>query len=965
MKDETKPASYPVLLPKTTFSLRAGMAERSKDFIKRWEEFNLWDKLREQSADKKDTFILHDGPPYANGDLHMGHALNKILKDIINRSRQMNGFDAHYIPGWDCHGLPIEWKVEENYRAQGKSKDDVSISDFRKECRSFAKGWIEKQREQFQALGLLGDWQNPYLTMDYKSEARIVSEIGKFLLSGNLSQNARPVLWSIAEKTALADAEVEYHKQTSQAIFVAFPLSDDSCENLGLATDTSILIWTTTPWTIPANRAIAFNKGFTYCLAQDENSGQKFLIEDGCLINKSLARNWIHRGKYFSGTDLLEKKLKASHPLAYHPDPAIAQGYSYEVPLLAADYVTREQGTGFVHTAPSHGEDDFRLGKEHDLLSENTVDEDGYYTQLIPGFAGARIYDEHGKKGDANERVLKALAQTNLLLGKNDYSHDYPHSWRSKTPLIFRNTSQWFIRMDWRGDGESHTLREKALAEIEGVNFFPKEGKKRLRDMIASRPDWCVSRQRLWGVPLPIFTHKQTGEPLREQSVIDRVSEIFANEGAGSWYRREAQDFLPEPYKACDYEQCQDIVEVWFDSGSTHAFVLEPRLGIDCADLYLEGSDQHRGWFHSSLLQACGTKGKAPYKSVLTHGFVLDENGRKMSKSLGNIIAPDKVLKKHGPDILRLWVAFSYYTGDLRIGEEILKSCSDTYRRFRNTLRFLLGNLPERRVALPDNLQELPILERVLLAMLSRLDEELAGCIDKHNFTPYINVLHDFCNGSLSSWYFDVRKDCLYCDGEGDAKRQHCLAVMEVLFEFLTRRLAPILCFTAEEAYQALQQKRGDANETKLHDSIHLQEFAKIPQRWQNKKLVEDWQEFLSTSDWHSIINREIDEMRKDKQIGSSLEVRLIFPSPSINTWNRRLERLSIADSEKEAVFAEVFIVSDVVFDRESQSSDLKPRVEKISDWQKCVRCWKFTADVGKQKEHPELCTRCYKVVTE
>ena len=976
-KESTK-ESNGVILPKTDFSLRAGMVEKSKDFIELWDKFDLWAKLREQSANKP-KFILHDGPPYANGHLHMGHALNKILKDIINRAQQMRGCDAHYIPGWDCHGLPIEWKVEEEYRTQGKNKDEVSIAEFRAECRQFAEKWIEVQKQEFALLGLLGDWQNPYQTMDYASEARIAKEIGKFLVSGNLNQSARPVLWSIAEKTALADAEVEYHQHVSQAIFVAFPLSNDACKKLKLKEGTAILIWTTTPWTIPANRAIALNDDFTYWLVRDSTSGLEFLIEKDCLANEIGKReHWIDLEKSISGAELAG--LLAKHPLANHPEESVSAGYRYDVPLLAAEFVTREQGSGFVHCAPSHGEDDFRLGVKHNLPRENTVDENGYYTSAIPGFEGARIYDENGKPGDANKRVIKALEESNSLLEKYNYKHDYPHSWRSKTPLIFRNTSQWFIRMDWQAQGETQTLREKALAEIERVTFFPKEGKKRLHDMIASRPDWCVSRQRLWGVPLPIFTHKQSGEVLREQSVIDRVVEIFAREGAGSWYQRPAQDFLPEGYKADDYQQCQDIVEVWFDSGSTHAFVLEERLGLDCADLYLEGSDQHRGWFHSSLLQACGTKGKAPYKAVLTHGFVLDERGRKMSKSLGNITAPQKVLQKYGPDILRLWVAGSNYTDDLLIGEEILKSHADMYRRFRNTLRFLLGNLeqeppeeksPEEKPTALD-IKKLPLLERVLLAQLTELDGFLERCINNHNYTAYINALYGFCNSKLSSWYFDIRKDCLYCDGRKDTKRQQCLAVMELLFEFLTRRLAPILCFTAEEAFQSLREKRGEENKAKFKDSIHLQGFVKVQQAWQNKELAQQWQEFLNADDWHASVNSEIDKMRKEGQLGSSLEARLVFPYGKVNTWESKLKALGIVGSAQEVkdILAEIFIVSDVILDRKSQSTIMNPRVEKITDWQKCERCWKFTQEASKQEigkidSHANLCSRCANVVEQ
>ncbi len=941
------------------------MAERSKEFLRAWQNLNLWQQLRKnatmrttETGEPRELFVLHDGPPYANGHLHMGHALNKILKDIINRSRQMGGRDAHYIPGWDCHGLPIEWKVEEELRAQGKQKEQSSVADFRRACRVFAEGWIEKQKAEFQELGVLGDWEKPYLTMDYASEARIAQEVGKFLVSGNLHQSARPVLWSVAEKTALADAEVEYHTHTSQAIHVAFPLAEESCKQLDLPLDTAILIWTTTPWTIPANRAIAYNEDFSYCLAQDEKTQRLFLIEETCL-KRDNKEAWQEKSKTIAGKALAS--CIARHPFASHKE--LGDGYSYEVPLLPAEYVTREQGTGFVHTAPSHGEEDFKLGQKHGLPCHDTVNEEGFYTDKIAGwqtiFQGARVIDEKGKEGDANRRVIEALEATGLLLRKERVTHDYPHSWRSKTPLIFRTTSQWFIRLDWKKNETDKSLREIALAEIEEVRFFPEQGKARLRDMISSRPDWCVSRQRWWGVPLPIFIDKKTSEPLREQKVIDRVSEIFAKEGGDSWYERDAQDFLPAPYKAEDYEQCQDIVEVWFDSGSTHAFVLEPRLGVEQAHLYLEGSDQHRGWFHSSLLQACGTKGKAPYKEVLTHGFVLDSEGRKMSKSLGNITAPQKVLEKHGPDILRLWVASSNYTHDLRIGDDILTSVVDSYRRFRNTLRFLLGNLETTPAPpLDEDISNLPYLERGVLAMLARLEEKLEKCIENYNFTSYINNLHNFCNKILSNFFFNIRKDCLYCDAKDSKKRTACLSVMEVLFEFLTTRLAPILCFTAEQAFQSLRDKRGEKQDEKLwSDSIHLKDFKKIPQNWNNNALNEHWDEFLNTGGWHTKINSDIDRMRKDKHIGSSLEARVFFPTH----MHRQLSNIGISKtgSVREAALAEIFVVSDARFD---DTLDL-PLIEKITDWQKCARCWEYTPEVGEHKNHPTLCARCCNVV--
>ena len=938
--------------------MRADMAKRRGNFLRAWQGMDLWQKLRERKTqEKRDLFVLHDGPPYANGHLHMGHALNKILKDIVNRSQQMGGRDAHYIPGWDCHGLPIEWKVEEKLRAAGKRKEQSSVANFRKACRKFAEEWVEVQKEEFQDLDVLGDWENPYLTMDYASEARIAREIGKFLTSENLHRSARPVLWSVAEKTALADAEVEYHKHTSQAVHVAFPLTEASCKQLQLPPETNILIWTTTPWTIPANRAIAYNKDFPYTLAKDEKTQRLFLVEETCLDNDG-KKTWITQGKTIAGKDLANSK--ARHPFARHEDKELAEGYGFEVPLLPADYVTREQGTGFVHTAPSHGEEDFKLGQKHGLPCDDTVDEDGFYTDKVAGFQtifrGARVIDENGKEGDANQRVLEALRQTGMLLRQEALRHDYPHSWRSKTPLVFRTTSQWFIRMDWKKNEADKTLREIALAEIEGVRFFPGQGKARLHDMIASRPDWCVSRQRWWGVPLPIFTDKKNGEPLRDQKVIDRVSEIFAKEGGDSWYERDAQDFLPAPYKAEDYEQCQDIVEVWFDSGSTHAFVLEPRLGVEQADLYLEGSDQHRGWFHSSLLQSCATKGKAPYKAVLTHGFVLDKEGRKMSKSLGNITAPQEVVKQYGPDVLRLWVASSSYTGDLRIGEDILASVAYTYRRFRNTLRFLLGNLETIPApALDENtVADLPYLERGILAMLARLDTKLDRFAKNYNFTPYINKLHIFCNKALSNFFFNIRKDRLYCDAKDDPQRIACLSVMEILFEFLTRRLAPILCFTAEEAFQFLREKRG---EKKWADSVHWQSFVDIPIHWGNYGNLEKWNQMMSPQRWHGALQKNIDAKRKANEIGSSLELRLHFPAQGV--WCDQLNAIGVPDKEHAALLSELLIVSDVRFD---DALDY-PKIEKIINWKKCVRCWQYTPEVGAQKNHSTLCKRCCNVV--
>jgi len=663
-------------LPKTAFSMKANLQNKEPSILDYWEKIDLYKKLR-SSSKGKEKFVLHDGPPYANGNIHMGTALNKILNDLIVKFHQMSGKDSVYVPGWDCHGLPIEWKIEEQYKKNKKNKNDVPINEFRKECRDFATKWIGVHKKQFKRLGVVGDWDNYYSTMSFDAEAQIVRELGKFLKEGSLYRGYKPVLWSTVEKTALADAEVEYLDHKSDTIFATFKVNKSNVKKL---LNTEIIIWTTTPWTIPANRALAYNENLKYAIINIEDQTdfkdkQIVVAEDllksileNCKIKK-FKKVLTFLGKDFGGT------------ICSHPFSEI--GFDYDIPMLEASFVTKEEGTGIVHCAPSHGPDDFNLCLKNNIKTEETVDDDGKYTTNVPLFEGIHIFK-------ADQIVIENLKECKKLLSNGKLTHSYPHSWRSKAPLIFRNTPQWFISMD------KQNLREKALKSIDETVFYPAQGQTRLRSMIETRPDWCVSRQRVWGVPLPLFVSKKDGKPLRDISVINRIADIYEKEGSDTWFTSDPKRFLGDQYNIEDYDQVKDVVEVWFDSGSTHAFCLEKREDLKWpASMYLEGSDQHRGWFHSSLLESSGTRGRAPYESVLTHGFVVDGKGRKMSKSLGNAMAPNDILNKYGVDILRLWVVASDYYDDLKLDNAILQAQTDSYRRIRNTLRYLIGNLYE------------------------------------------------------------------------------------------------------------------------------------------------------------------------------------------------------------------------------------------------------------------------------
>ncbi|NDC56111.1 MAG: isoleucine--tRNA ligase, partial [Alphaproteobacteria bacterium] len=851
-----------VFLPKTDFPLRGELPRREPEILARWQGLNLYARQRDASKDKP-KFILHDGPPYANGNIHIGHALNKILKDLVCRTQAMLGKDTPYIPGWDCHGLPIEWKVEENYRNRGKNKDDVPVLLLRKECREFAQHWMRVQAEEFLRLGIGGDWSRPYSTMTPAAEAQIVREIHKFALNGLLYKGAKPVLWSVVEKTALADAEVEYHDVKSPTIYVGFPVVRTAHAALA---DARVVIWTTTPWTMPGNRAIAWGK-FPYVLVQvsEVGEGSSAMVGQKLLMAEALKDSTLAACKITAHT-VLETLQGEQLQGTVCAHPWRGMGYDFDVPLLFGEHVTTEAGTGFVHIAPSHGEEDFALGRTHGLEMPDNVTDDGLYQPWVPLFAGLQIYTQAGKPGDANGAVIKTMIEVGALVGKTNITHAYPHSWRSKAPLIFRTTPQWFIALDKTPAGGTKTLRQMALQAIGETRWVPGTGENRIRGMIESRPDWCISRQRAWGVPIALFVSRQTGEMLLDDKVFERIAAAFEADGADAWYNRPAREFLGDAYHHKDYEQVFDIVDVWFESGSTHAFVLNdkantwPELSWP-ATMYLEGSDQHRGWFHSSLLESCGTQGRAPYDVVLTHGFTLDEQGRKMSKSLGNTVAPQQVIDQFGADILRLWVCTADYTEDLRIGPEILKQTTDLYRRLRNTLRYLLGALDGMTAAERMPHTAMPEMERWVLHRLSQVDQVVRQSVEAFDFTKMVTEIHNFCSTDLSAFYFDLRKDSLYCDAPMADHRRATRTVMEQVLECLTLWLAPVLCFTAEEAW--LHRHAGE------HDSVHLHEFPTLPAAWRDDALGERWQKLRAV---RSVVTGALEVARTEKKIGASLQ---------------------------------------------------------------------------------------------
>ncbi len=899
-------------LPKTAFSMKASLPSKEPEILKKWEKLEIFKKLRKNSKGKE-KFVLHDGPPYANGHIHMGTALNKILKDIITRFHQMNGKDSVYVPGWDCHGLPIEWKIEEQYKKKKKNKDEVPVKDFRQECREFAKSWIDVHIKEFKRLGVVGDFDNYYSTMSFEAEAQIVRELGKFLLDGSLYQGFKPVLWSTVEKTALADAEVEYMDHTSNTIYVPFRVKSTNKEFLK---DASIIIWTTTPWTIPANRALAFNSNIDYSILEIDDL--EFFKEKKIVVAKNLVsaiteeceiKNYKEI-KTFKGSELVG--TICNHPF-------LKMNYNYDVPMLDGQFVNLDQGTGIVHCAPSHGADDFNLCLKNNIPSLYTVDNAGLYTKEIPHFTGTHIFK-------ADLVVIEKLKEQNKLLKNNKLTHSYPHSWRSKAPLIYRATPQWFISM------KKNDLRDKAVKAINETTFYPNKGKDRLLSMVEGRPDWCVSRQRVWGVPLPIFINKKTKEPLRDQKVIDRIASIYEKQGSDCWFTDNPKIFLGENYNPNEYEKLNDIVEVWFDSGSTHSFVLEKRKDLKWpADMYLEGSDQHRGWFHSSLLESCGTRGKAPFESILSHGFVVDGKGMKMSKSLGNVISPEDILKNYGADILRAWVVSSDYAEDIRIDNNILIQHAESYRKIRNTFRFMLGNLKDNFTQQDFDkikINELDELEQYILHKIFELGISVQENLKNYNFHKLYKELLNFCTLDLSSFYFDIRKDVLYCDDLESKKRKDCVIILNVILEAMLKWFAPILVFTTEEIYSLIN------NEIK---SIHENLFVKIPANWKNEKLKEKWSKLYKIKQEANIA---IETKRANKEIGSSLEAEIEL--------NLKKEQYEILENLN---LAEYFITSKA----EKKLSEKESIVVKKAKGKKCERCWKILDKKCNRKNCPIL----------
>ncbi|WP_407496028.1 isoleucine--tRNA ligase [Pseudooceanicola sp. MF1-13] len=948
-------------LPQTDFPMRAGLPNREPNWLERWEKIGVYDRLREKEG--REPFILHDGPPYANGNLHIGHGLNKILKDMIVRSHQMMGRDARYVPGWDCHGLPIEWKIEEQYRKKGKNKDEVPVVDFRQECRAFADSWIDVQRTEFKRLGITGNWANPYLTMDYHAERVIAEEFMKFLMNGSLYQGSKPVMWSPVEKTALAEAEVEYHDKESFTIWVKFKVVGTGDDRLDGA---NVVIWTTTPWTMPSNKAVVYGADFAYGLYEvtgtpDEcwaNVGDRFILADARAADV-FARARLEDGMWTRVGDVTQDelaKISLEHPLKG------AEGGNGEWDDIrdfrAADFVTDTEGTGFVHCAPSHGMEEYELYRDLGMLEQvityNVMD-DGSFRPDLPFFGGKYILSRKGGEGDANKAVIDKLVEVGGLLARGKIKHSYPHSWRSKAPVIYRNTPQWFAAIDkpvGGNDTYGKTIRERALASIDQlVKWHPQSGRNRLYSMIESRPDWVLSRQRAWGVPLTCFVKKGAlpTDPdylLRNEAVNARIAEAFEAEGADCWYMDGAKErFLGTDADPEAYEQVFDVLDVWFDSGSTHAFVLRDREdgspdGI--ADVYLEGTDQHRGWFHSSMLQACGTLGRAPYRNVVTHGFTLDEKGMKMSKSLGNTIVPEEVVKQYGADILRLWVAQVDYSADQRIGPEILKGVADSYRRLRNTLRFILGSLPEDVPALPD---DLPELERLILHRVVEVDEAVRTGYQTFDFQKAWRAVFDFATTDLSAFYFDVRKDTLYCDAEDSPRRVACEAVLGVLYDHMVHWLAPILTFTSEEVW--LERNPGDGS------SVHLTDMPQVNAAWRDDELAARSKQVRAV---RRVVTGALEQKRRDKVIGSSLEA-----APIVHL-SADLAAL-ITNPE---TFADLCITSGVELTDAPAPADAfrLPEVDGVAvvfaeaDGEKCQRCWKILPDVGTH-EHSGVCGRC------
>ncbi|MEY4850080.1 MAG: isoleucine-tRNA ligase [Pseudomonadota bacterium] len=910
-----------VFLPKTDFPMKAGLPEREPQILAKWQAADLYAQLREARAGRP-KFIFHDGPPYANGDMHIGHALNHILKDAVVRTQMLLGKDAPYIPGWDCHGLPIEWKVEEAYRAKKQNKDDVPAVEFRAECRAYAQHWVNVQREQLKRLGISANWEKPYLTMDFQAEATIVSELLKFAQSGQLYRGAKPVMWSPVEKTALADAEVEYHDITSTQIDVAFEITQ--APNAPELVGAHAVIWTTTPWTIPVNQGIAYGPEVTYQLCR---------TEDGRLI--LIAAPLVEAVSARIGSALTVEQDVAASALAgvvvRHPMHHLGNFFARPRPFLPGDFVTTDAGTGLVHMAPDHGEDDFALCKAHGINPVFAVEGDGRYRADWLWLGGESKNVINPTLNAPDGPICNDLRATGALLSAGPFAHSYPHSWRSKKKVIFRCTPQWFVPMD-QGD---HTLRQKAVAAIAATRFTPDKGRNRIGAMVEGRPDWVLSRQRAWGVPITLFVDRKSGDYLVDKTINDKIIARFREQGVDAWTPEFAAELLGD--KAEQYEQITDILDVWFDSGCTHAFVLESGRWPEMqwpADLYLEGSDQHRGWFQSSLLESCGTRGRAPYNAILTHGFTMDASGRKMSKSEGNTVNPLDVMKTYGADILRLWALSVDFTEDHRIGDEILKGVADQYRKLRNTFRYLLGALEgwSEEERLP--VDQMPALERWVMHRLSVNSGELKAAAVAYDFNRYTSLITDFVQNDLSAFAMDVRKDSLYCDAPTAPARRAWRTVLDLTFHALTRWLAPVMVFTAEEVWGTRYPDAG---------SVHLLEWPEIDAGWQDAALDK---QFTLTRKLREEVYLKLEELRRAKTVGSFLEASVTITT----THTDRIAELAGLD------LAELLLVANVSL---THGDNETLTVEK-ADLAKCARCWRHLPDV---KPETELCGRCDAVV--
>ncbi|MDR3030933.1 MAG: isoleucine--tRNA ligase [Holosporales bacterium] len=922
MDNENKKLKDTVFLPKTSFPMKGDLANKEPLMVEEWEKSNIFSQVREVSKNRK-KFILHFGPPYANGSIHMGHALIGILKDAVTKSYQMLGYDVPLVLGWDCHGLPIEWKVEEDYIKQGKKREEVPIVEFMAKCRGFAEKWKNIQKEEFKKLGIIFDFENPYSTMDKESEAIICEKFFEIVKKGLVYRGKKPVMWSVVEKTALAEAELEYHDKVSDAIFVKFPIAKT---DLNILKDAFAIIWTTTPWTIPGNRAIAYSEDFDYVLI--EHNGEKYLIVESRLDTFSIEGNIQNYSivEKVKGKDLIGT-------ICHHPLRNI--GFSIEVPMLPADHVTDDTGTGLVHTAPAHGLEDFMLGEEYDLPIENVVNADGTLSEALPYFKGEHVFQ-------VNPKIIDELQKSGNLIHSYKITHSYPHSWRSKAPLIFRTTTQWFISIS--------KIREKLLSEIDKTKWFPNGYVNRIRSMVENRPDWCISRQRIWGVPIALFINKKTNGILEDDEVFNRIVETFKNEGIEAWRAKSDSYFLGAKYDPNDFIKVSDTLEVWFDSACSHHYVLEKRPDLSWpADLYFEGSDQHRGWFQSSLVESVCVKNQAPYKNVATNGFVLDKNGRKMSKSIGNVISPDDVINKFGTDVLRLWVLNSDYSEDIRIGDEILIRQQDVYRRFRNTIRYLLGVTSDYKEENEIQYEKLLELEKLILHNLYELDFLLRSSLEEYNFQRFYSALHNFCSNELSAFYFDIRKDVIYCDRLDSHIRLSCLSAMNKIFLHIVHWLAPVLSFTAEEAWMHYPLNREKK-------SVFLNTFPAIPSNWSNALLLEKWNIIKEA---RKVITSTLETERFAKVIGSSLEAEILVYVNDRNIY----ETLSSIDLSEISIVSKATIVNAQKPANVTTSENINIGViVKKADGVKCDRCWKISENVlDKETEYGivKLCERC------